>query len=187
MTKKITPRKKDTKKLSQSFASTKMHTKIVSAFVAVIALTVGAYAIVHTTSVQGARDDGSIPLASTAQASVTNVEVTTTGNSINVQFDYDLANGAESSYVDVALSSRMSFNPNIVTGPGHYNETVTDLADGTYYLAIIISGNPDYVLGDTGPANKPLFITLPETKKTKNGDPFVRTVRHFFHHQKKDF
>lgn len=165
----------------------KMHTKIVSAFIAVIAITIGAYAIVNTTSVEGARDTGSVPLASTAQASVTNVDVRTIGNSINVQFDYDLVNGADSSYVDVALSSRMSFNPNFVTGPGHYNETITDLADGTYYLSIIISGNPDYVLGESSKANKPLFITLPETEKTKNGDPFVRTIRQFFHQQKKDF
>lgn len=165
----------------------KMHTKIVSACVVVILVAIGAYAIVNTTSAEGARDKGSVPLASTAQASVTNVQVTTIGNSINVQFDYDLANDAESSYVDVALSSRRSFNPAIVTGPGRYNETLTDIANGTYYLAIIISGNPDYVLGDPSPANKPLFITLPETEKTKNGDPFVRTIRQFFHHQKKDF
>ena len=163
-----------------------MHTKIVSVFIAAIALMVGAYAIVNTTSVEGARDTGSVPLASTAQASVTNVDVRTIENSINVQFDYDLVNGAESSYVDAALSSRMSFGPTIVTGPGHYNQTVTGLADGTYYISIIISGNPDYVLGEPSKANKPLFITLPETEKTKNGDPFVRTIRQFFHHQKKD-
>ncbi len=160
----------------------KIHTKIVAAFVAVVAITIGVITIVNTTSVQGVKESNSVPLVSTAQASVSNVQVATLGNTVNVQFDYDLANGAESAYVDAALAGQRSFNTAIVNGPGHYDETLTEVADGTYYIAIIISGNPDYLLGDSGPANKLLTITLPETQKTENGDPFVRTIRKFFHH-----
>lgn len=186
MTKKTT-QKKTAKKQSKKLTLTKVHKRIVGLFVGVAAITIGVIAIVNTTSVQGVKETDSVPLVSTAQASVTNVQVGTVGNTVNVQFDYDLANGAESATVDAALSSQRSFNPVIVTGPGHYNETLTDTPDGTYYIAIVISGNPDYVLGDPSPANKPLFITLPETEKTSNGDPFVRTIRKFFHHQQKDF
>jgi hypothetical protein len=187
MVKKITSRKKVTKKLSKKVASMRLHAKIISVFAVLAVITVGVITIVNTTSVQGVKETDAIPLVSTAQAEVKNVRVATLGNAVNVQFDYDLVNGAEGAYVDAALSGRRSFNPTFVTGPGRYNETLTEVADGTYYILIVISGNPDYVLGDPGPGNKTLFITLPETEKTKNGDPFVRTIRNFFHHQHKKF
>ncbi|CAN5300921.1 hypothetical protein BH10BAC4_BH10BAC4_12560 [soil metagenome] len=187
MTKKTTSPKKSTKRLSKKLASMKMHTKIVTVFVAAVVVTIAAIGIANTTAVEGAKDSTSIPLTASAQASVSDVSVTTIGNTINVQFDYDLANGATTATVDAALSSRRSFNSVNVTGPGHYYETLTDVADGTYYIGIAITGNPQYVLGDAGPANKTMFITIPDTQKTKNGDPFIRHIRKFFHSQSKDF
>jgi len=187
MTKKSTSLKKSTMKLSKKVASMKMHTKIISGVLAVMAITIGVVAVVNATLAQAARKSDSVPLTSTAQASASAIRVATLGNTINVQFDYDLVNGAESAIVTAALSSQRAFDPVIVTGPGRYNETLTDVADGTYYISLVLSGNPHYALGDPGPANKVLFITIPDTQKTKSGDPFVREIRKFFHHQQKNF
>lgn len=187
MAKKTISHNKNPKKLSKKITAMKLHTKIVSAVVAVVIVVVGVIAVINTSQAQGVKESDSVPLVSTAQAQVTNVKVGTLGNTVNVQFDYDLVNGADSATVDAALAGQRSFDPVIVTGPGHYDKTLTDVADGTYYIAIIISGNPDYLLGDPSPANKPLVFTIPETNKTSNGDMFVRTVRHFFHQQQKQF
>jgi hypothetical protein len=89
--------------------------------------------------------------------------------------------------VDVALNDQLSFGPTTVTGPGHYDQTINGLADGKYYLAMIISGNPDYLLGGPGPSNQPLTITLPDTSSKSKGGHNVMHIEKFFHKQKQYF
>lgn len=87
-----------------------------------------------------------VPLSPTAQASANNVIVTVTGSDVRVQFDYDLVNGATTATVDAALNGKQSFGPVTVTGPGHYDATLSLVTNGTYTIYIFITGNPDFLV-----------------------------------------
>jgi hypothetical protein len=112
-----------------------------------------------------------VQYSNTAQATVQNITVEPDGNSINVQFDYDLRGTATSATVDAALNDQQSFGVTNVTGPGHFNQTLTDLPNGTDTIWIIISGNPDYELAVTGcgSSNQPFTVTLPSAATTTGG------------------
>ncbi len=159
---------------------------IIGAFT-VLAIAVCTVAIISKSYATG-QPTNDVPITSTAQAEVSNVVVdASANNTIRVQFDYVLANGFSSATVDAAPSSQQSFGQTQVTGQGHYDQTLTGLADGKYYITIIISGNPDYLVGDPGPANQPLVITLPTTASNNNGGRNIWHIEKFFHKQKKYF
>jgi len=161
---------------------------IIMGVAAVIAITVSAFALIGTTYATGASKNNDVPITSTAQASVSNVSIDVSdNNTIRVQFDYALANGATQATVDIALGDNFSLGQVTVTGSGHYDQTTGSLPDGTYFVAILISGNPDYVLGDPGPSNQPLTITLPDTAAKLHGGHDVFNIEKFFHKQKQDF
>jgi|GEM_PF-1572837 len=161
---------------------------IIMGVAAVIAITVSAFALIGTTYATGAPKNNDVPITSTAQASVSNVSIDVSdNNTIRAQFDYALANNATQATVDMALGDNFSLGQVTVTGSGHYDQTTNALPDGTYFVAIIISGNPDYVLGDPGPSNQPLTITLPDTAAKSHGGHNVFNIEKFFHKQKQYF
>ena len=105
-----------------------------------------------------------VPVTASSQAKVTNIVVTATRNDIRVQFDYALVNGATTATVDASLQTQQSFGPVAISGPGHFDETLTGVNNGSYSISIISTGNPDYeVVNTTG---QPLVITLPATATT---------------------
>ena len=129
-----------------------------------------------------------VPITATAGADVSNITVeTSANNTIRVQFDYVLASNATQATVDIALNDQLSFGPTTITGLGHYDQTVSNLADSKYKLAMIISGNPDYILGDPGPSNQPLVITFPDALSKSNGGNNIMHVEKLFHKQKQYF
>ncbi|TAL14023.1 hypothetical protein EPN95_04335 [Patescibacteria group bacterium] len=193
MNKIMTKTKKSMKHTNKTSSKLSIRKKIISKpttiiLAALTLVTIGfcAFAVInksYATSPFGS----DVPITSTAEAEVSNVIVeASAGNTIRVQFDYNLANGAVYAVVDAALLGQRSFGQTEVTGPGHYDQTITGAADGTYYIAIMISGNPTYVLGDPGPANQPLIITLPITNKSNGGRNIWRTEQ-YFHMQKQYF
>ena len=132
-----------------------------------------------------AQPSNEVPIASTAQAAVSNVLVTAENNDITVQFNYDLANGASSAVIDAVLNQQRSLGQVEVTGPGMYIATERGLPDGNYGVYLFISGNPDYLTGTPGPSNQPLIVTLPAgTKKFGMGEQMMRDFRQYFHSQK---
>jgi len=90
-----------------------------------------------------------VPLTAASQASVNNIVVTTSSNSVRVQFDYALVNGATTATVDAALNDTMSIGQTVITGAGHYDVTQTNVASGTYTVYIISSGNDDFLVPDS--------------------------------------
>lgn len=179
-TKRTTSRKTTAKKLP----TMSRQLKIVVLAAALFLGGVTSAALINRVYADSPKND--VPLAETAQARIWNVSLELEPGTIRVQFDYDLANGATTAVVDAALVGAMSFNQNTVTGPGHYDEKVTGLPDGTYYVALIISGSPDYILGDSGPSNQPFAVTFPDgTLKPNN--PSVKQIRKFYHSQQQLF
>ncbi len=127
-------------------------TLVIGAFVSIIATLFGSQATFAATTVD-------VPLTPTAQASAKNVLVTVTGTDIRVQFDYDLANGAPSATVDIALNDRQSFGIVSVTGPGRYDQTITNVLPGSYSLFAVISGMvPDYPLKDPATGQQQVIV-----------------------------
>lgn len=194
MNKVMTKSKKPTKKTAKSATkknaqqvAISMPTKIVLIAFAVVAIGVSAFTIINTSYATGKPSDA-VPVVSTAAADVSNVTVqTSVNNTIRVQFDYVLANGATQGMVDIALNDQLSFGPVAVTGPGHYDQTLSNLANGKYFLAMVISGNPDYILGDPGPSNQPLVIEFPAANNNSNGGNNLMNIEKFFHKQKQYF
>jgi len=187
MTKKSNSPQKSTKKASKP-APIYTSKKVILVIFVLAALLVGVATLVNVSLAQAKKDNSNnVPLTSVAESSASNISVATQGNTINVQFDYDLVNGAQSAIVSAALSAQRAFDPVIVTGPGRYSETLTNVKDGTYYITIVLSGNPQYALGDPDKPKKVLFVTIPDSQKTKNGDPFVRDIRKFFRQQGNNF
>lgn len=132
-------------------------------------------------SVQAKPASETVPVTASSKVSVGEVIVSLIGNDIRVRFDYDLVNGATTGEVDAVLKQRQSFGPVVVTGPGHYDKTIQNLPDGDYSIFIFSSGNPDYLIGDNGPSNKPLVVTLPEGERPENmGTQFLRDTRRTF-------
>lgn len=161
-----------------------------SAITVIVAATLIAVAAVVTTNASraSATQYSEVPLVSTAQARTTNVIVSASDNTIRVEFDYALANGATSAVVDASLQNQQSFGVTEITGPGHYDQTLTDLPDGNYSVFIVISGNPPFLLGDSGPSSQPMVISLPSTTPPiSNGDQFVRDMRKIYHKQNQQF
>lgn len=129
-----------------------------------------------------------IQYASTAEATVQNIDVTAEGNTVRAQFDYDLRGTATSATVDIALNDQLSVGQVEVTGPGHYDQTLTDLPDGSYSVYVIISGDPDYLLHECGQANQPMILTLPSTAApASHSSDFVKSTRHSYHWQHRYF
>jgi len=160
---------------------------IISSIVVAVMVAGGAF-VLTTSSSASAQQYSEVPLTSTAQASVTNVIVSASGNDIRVEFDYALANGASSATVDASFQNQMSFGPVVLTGSGHYDQILTGLPDGNYSIFIIISGNPPFLLGDSGPSSQPMVISLPSTTPPiSNGDVFVRDMRKIYHKQNQLF
>lgn len=194
MNKVIPKTKKPVKKTAM--VSTKVNAKkkivskptmIVLAALTLVTISVCAFAVINNSYATGVISNA-VPITSTAGADVSNVTVETlANNSIRVQFDYVLANSATQATVDVALNDQLSFGPTTVTGPGHYDQTVSNLANGKYFLAMMISGNPDYILGDPGPSNQPLVINFPATNNKSNGGNNLMNIEKFFHKQKQYF
>ena len=161
-------------------------TKILVAALVVLSIGVGTFAMINNSYASGSFGN-EVPITSTAEAQVSNVTVeTSANNTVRVQFDYDLANGAPYAVVDAALLNQQSFGQTNVTGPGRYDQTINGIADGKYYITIIISGNPSYVLGDPGPSNQPLIITLPPTGNSRGGRN-IWHIEKYFHTQKQYF
>ncbi len=113
---------------------------------------------------QGTTAPQNVPVTASSQVQVTNVVVTATGNDIRVQFDYALVNGATTATVDASLQTQQSFGPVVVSGPGHFDETLTGVSNGSYSIFIVSTGNPDYEVVNT--TSQPLVITLPATATT---------------------
>jgi len=128
-----------------------------------------------------------IQYLSSAEATVENVVVTTEGNSIRVEFDYNLRGQATSAYVDAALNNQRSFLPILIDGPGHYNQVITDLPAGDYAIYIVISGNPNTLLGEEGPSNQPLIITFSPAGDVEKNSATEKLIRKSFHKQHQFF
>jgi len=190
MNKTITKTKKPAKRTANAKKQiiNKPTIMIFGAFIAGVAIAVVCTVTVINNTYATSQFGNNVPITSAAEADVSNVTVeVSSGNSIRVQFDYALANGATSATVDAALNDQLSFGATTVTGSGHYDQTVTNIADGKYYIALVISGNPDYVLGDPGPSNQPLVITLPDTTFGSNGGHNIYHIERYFHKQKQSF
>ncbi|MDB5166905.1 MAG: hypothetical protein JWN26_50 [Candidatus Saccharibacteria bacterium] len=159
-------------------------TKIILAALTLVTIGVCTFAVINNSYAKGGPNNG-VPISSSAEAEISNVTVdVSAGNSVRVQFDYVLANGATQALVDAALNYQQSFGAVLVTGPGHYDQTISNAADGTYFIELLISGNPAYILGDPGPSNQPLVVTLPDTTSQSNGGHNILHVEKFFHKQK---
>ena len=135
-----------------------------------------------------ARPQEGVLVSATSHAKVTDVVVSTVDNDVRVQFNYEVANGAASADIDATLNEQRSIGFKTITGPGRYDETITNVPDGNYGLYLYISGNPNYLVADPGPSNQPLVITLPAgTKKYGMGDQMMRWFRQYFHAEQKLF
>jgi hypothetical protein len=190
MNKVISKTKKPVKHIAKAAGKANAKKKIISkptmivlAALTLVTIGVCAFAVINNSYATGTFGND-VPITSTAGADVSNVTVSIlANNSIRAQFDYVLANSATQATVDIALNDQLSFGPATVTGPGHYDQTISNLADGKYYLAMIISGNPDYILGDPGPSNQPLVINFPATNNQSNGGNNLMNIEKFFHKQ----
>lgn len=160
--------------------------RLVTGMAIVAVLAVSAFAVLKT-AYAATYNHNEVLITDAAEARVWDVIVETEGNTIRIQFDYDLANGATQATVDAALYDQRSFGSTTVTGPGHYDATLTEIPDGSYFISIVISGNPVYFLADPGPSNQPLIISIPDSKKSQNGTPTVRYIKHYYHQQQQDF
>lgn len=151
-------------------------------------LTVSMLMLIVARSSVSAGEYSEVPVSATSEAKVTNVVVSAVDNEIRVQFDYELANGATSATVDAALQTGFSFQPLTITGSGKYDALISDLPDGNYSIFIVISGNPDFLIGNVEPSSQPMVITLPASAPDiSNGDQYVRDMRKIYHQQKHYF
>ena len=101
-----------------------------------------------------------VPLTASSQASANNIVVTSSGTSVRVQFDYALVNGATTATVDAALNDNFSLGQTVITGSGHFDVTISNLANATYTVYIISSGNDDYLVPKSAGSTQPLQVVI---------------------------
>jgi len=88
-----------------------------------------------------------VPVTASSQVAITNVTLSTTSTSARAQFDYALVNGATSAFVDVTVDQQQSFDYTTVTGPGHYDVTLSGITvTNSTQFVIISAGNDNFVI-----------------------------------------
>ena len=109
---------------------------------------------VFSGSVANAASAVNVPVTASSQVAVTNITETTTSTSVRVQFDYALVNGATAGIVDAAINDTQSFGQVTVTGPGHFDETLSGLtANSNSKVYVLSSGNPDFLIPNNSCSN----------------------------------
>jgi hypothetical protein len=113
------------------------------------------------------------PVTAASQVAITNITAAVSGNSVRVQFDYALVNGATTAVVDAALNDQFSFGQVTVTGPGHFDETLSNLNSNTYTLYVISTGNNDYLIPNTT-----LVVGTPTPPANNNCNFFAQLLKY---------